>query len=34
MFLAVAGWVWIVVVIVVALALFGFIGAWRPGARP
>jgi len=34
MFLAVAGWVWTVVVIVVALALFGFIGAWRPGARP
>ena len=34
MFLAVAGWLWIVVVIVVALVVFGFIGGWRPGARP
>jgi hypothetical protein len=34
MFLAVAGWFWIVVVIVVVLIVFGFIGGWRPGARP
>jgi len=34
MFLAVAGWLWTVLVIVVALIVFGFIGAWRPGARP
>lgn len=34
MFLAVAGWLWIVVVIVVVLVVFGFIGGWRPGARP
>jgi hypothetical protein len=34
MFLAVAGWLWIVVVIVVVVVAFGFIGGWRPGARP
>jgi hypothetical protein len=34
MFLAVAGWLWIVVVIVVVVIALGFIGGWRPGARP
>ena len=34
MLLAVAGWLWIVVVIVVVIVVFGFIGGWRPGARP
>ena len=34
MFLAAAGWVWVVVVIVVIVIVLGFIGSWRPGARP
>ena len=34
MLLGVAGWLWIVVVIVVVVVVFGFIGGWRPGARP
>ena len=34
MLLAVAGWLWIVVVIVAVIVVFGFIGGWRPGARP
>ena len=34
MLLAVAGWLWIVVVIVAVIVVFGFIGGWRPCARP
>jgi hypothetical protein len=34
MLLGVAGWLWIVVVIVGVVVVFGFIGGWRPGARP
>ena len=34
MFLAVAGWLWVVVVTVVIVIVLGFIGGWRPGARP
>jgi hypothetical protein len=34
MFLAAAGWIWIVLVIVVVVIALGFIGGWRPGARP
>jgi hypothetical protein len=34
MFLAAAGWLWIVIVIVVIVIVLGFIGGWRPGARP
>jgi hypothetical protein len=34
MFLAAAGWLWVVIVIVVIVIVLGFIGSWRPGARP
>ena len=34
MFLAAAGWLWVVVVIVVIVIVLGFMGGWRPGARP
>jgi len=34
MFLAAAGWLWVVVVTVVIVIVLGFIGGWRPGARP
>jgi hypothetical protein len=34
MFLAAAGWLWVVIVIVVIVIVLGFIGGWRPGARP
>ena len=34
MFLAAAGWLWVVIVSVVIVIALGFIGGWRPGARP
>jgi hypothetical protein len=34
MVLAVTQWLWIVLIIVAVLVLLGFIGRWRPGARP
>ena len=34
MFVAAAGWLWVVIVIVVIVIVLGFIGGWRPGARP
>jgi hypothetical protein len=34
MMLAVTQWLWIVLIIVGVLVALGFIGSWRPGARP